>query len=109
MRHGISNKRGFPRLNKRKEVKIMRKLTEQDFIDIIGFTFGDDEHTGYEVLKARRKANFEHYGIALVKGQFEDEHCTWEFRIDEIKGICMRWGHICYSLEEAEADYEVRV
>ena len=85
----------------------MRKLTEQDFIDIIGFTFGDEEHIGYTVLKARPREGSKCYGIALVKS--EGEFSTWLFYVDEEMGRCTKWGHWCDSEEEeALKDYEVR-
>jgi len=84
----------------------MRKLTEQDVTDIIGWNTG-----GFTVEKARVKGgdctDSDHYGIILAVNGL-GHHVTWQYHLDE--GLPqVYWGH--YYLEDREAalkDYETR-
>jgi hypothetical protein len=85
----------------------MRKLTDNDLVNITGSTV-----EGYHVESVRVKrgncTDSDHYGIMLGKNAC-GYYVTWQFHLDENDAPNVYWGH--YLMEDREAavhDYNTR-
>jgi hypothetical protein len=82
-----------------KGVDIMRKLTDNDMMDVVGSV-----NNGYRVECARHKrersSDSDNYGVVLAKNNNE-HYVTWQFHLDGNDKPNMYWGH--YFNENREA------
>ena len=82
----------------------MRKLTEQDLIDMVE---GETVIDGYEVVDVRPKDNCEYSGIILGENK-HGQWVTWEFRLEKNGMPKVQWGHYSNDKEVAKNDYHCR-
>jgi len=85
----------------------MRKLTESDFLNIIGTV-----QEGYKILDVRVKAgpftDSDHYGIILARSN-KNHYVTWQFHLGENEKPDIYWGHYFSEDEEAALkDFNIR-